>query len=541
MAPQPQDIERVSNLEEKNHVIETEVATDPTAVNIQTFHNGESILGKLQRFANRLGVEQRGIERVLPEDRTDTSLSKIGTLWLSANLTPPSFAIGALAQPVFGLGFVDTALTIVFVNLLGILPVSFFARFGPRFGLRQMVLSRFYFGYYGVKLIAIFNILACLGWSSVNVIVGAQILANIDPRRPLPGWAGILIIALSTLLITTLGYRVLHAYERWSWLPVLVIFCIVAGELGRSGRFAAMLPLARGPAEAGSILSFAASVYGFSSGWTAYAADFTVYQPERRARGPAVFWWTLGGLFVPLVSTELLGAAVMTAAPVPVVAGGGGGGALHSPYLDAYSGSGVGGLLAQTLVPSLGGFGRSCLVVLALSIVANNCPNIYSVGLSLQVLFGNRPTATLGRRILTSRSAWSVVGTAVYVAVSVPGYGMFQSWLENFMLVIGYWLAMYEGVALTEHFVFRRSWDGYEVEGHATPSKLPPGFAALGAFLVGIMGAVLGMAQVWFTGPVGRLCGGEGAGGDVGFELAFAFSAVSYVVSRAVEKRLYRR
>lgn len=63
-----------------------------------------------------------------------------------------TFAIGALAQPIFNLGFVDTALTIVFVNILGILPVSFFSTLGPRFGLRQMVLSRFYFGYYGVKL-----------------------------------------------------------------------------------------------------------------------------------------------------------------------------------------------------------------------------------------------------------------------------------------------------------------------------------------------------------------------------------------------------
>lgn len=71
---------------------------------------------------------------------------------MSANLTVSTFAIGALAQPIFKLGFVDTALTIVFVNILGILPVSFFSTFGPRFGLRQMVLSRFFFGYYCVKL-----------------------------------------------------------------------------------------------------------------------------------------------------------------------------------------------------------------------------------------------------------------------------------------------------------------------------------------------------------------------------------------------------
>lgn len=67
-------------------------------------------------------------------------------------MTVSTFALGALAQPVFGLGFVDSALTIVCINVLGILPVCFFSTFGPRFGLRQMVLSRFFFGYNGVKL-----------------------------------------------------------------------------------------------------------------------------------------------------------------------------------------------------------------------------------------------------------------------------------------------------------------------------------------------------------------------------------------------------
>ena len=54
-----------------------------------------------------------------------------------------SFAIGAIGVTVFQLGFVDGLLTILFINLLGITPVCFFSMFGPRFGLRQMVLSAF--------------------------------------------------------------------------------------------------------------------------------------------------------------------------------------------------------------------------------------------------------------------------------------------------------------------------------------------------------------------------------------------------------------
>ncbi len=68
-----------------------------------------------------------------------------------------SFAIGALAQPIFALGFVDTALTVIFINILGIMPVCFFSTFGPRFGLRQMVLSRFFFGYHAVKISTLFT------------------------------------------------------------------------------------------------------------------------------------------------------------------------------------------------------------------------------------------------------------------------------------------------------------------------------------------------------------------------------------------------
>lgn len=63
-----------------------------------------------------------------------------------------SFAIGLLARSLFGLGVADAMLVCLFFNLLGILPVCWFSSLGPAFGLRQMVLSRFYFGWWGVKL-----------------------------------------------------------------------------------------------------------------------------------------------------------------------------------------------------------------------------------------------------------------------------------------------------------------------------------------------------------------------------------------------------
>lgn len=488
-----------------------------TGVPAESFEIGNTAYAKLQRLVGRFGVEQRGIERVPEDERTDTNLRKVGTMWLAANMVVSSFAIGALAVTVFELGFVDSLLTILFINMLAITPVSFFSTFGPPYGLRQMVLSRFWFGFYAVKLIAFFNILACVGWSAVNVIVGAQLLNAVN--SDVPGYAGIIIIAAATFLVTLFGYKVVHAYEFWSWIPSFIVFLIVLGEFAHSGKFI-NLPMHTGNAEAGSILSFAASVYGFGTGWTSYAADYTVYQPANVSR-VKTFVWTYAGLLFPLCFTEMLGLAVATATMDTV----------DTSYAKGYSDSGIGGLLAAVLFPPLGRFGQFCLVVLALSIIANNCPNIYSVTFSLQIM--GQWTQYVPRFV------WTFVGTLVYCAIAIPGYSHFEEVLENFMLLIGYWLAIYEGISLSEHFIFAHRT--YDITAFNSPRKLPPGLAALVAFGFGIMGAVMGMAQVWFIGPIGRKIGLPGYGGDIGFELAFTFAAVSYVGLRTVEKRMVGR
>lgn len=355
----------------------------------------------------------------------------------------------------------------------------------------------------------------------------------------MPGWAGIIVIAAATFLITLFGYKIVHTYERYSWIPCFIIFLIVLGEFAHSGQFE-NIPMGVGKAEAGAALSFAASVFGFATGWTSYAADYTVYQPVNRSR-KSVFIWTYAGLIFPLLFTEMLGAAIATSMAANDGA---------NVYMDGYSSSGIGGLLAAVIVPPLGRFGQFCLVILALSIIANNCPNIYSVSLSLQLL------ARVSQRV--PRFVWTFIGTLIYCAIAIPGYGHFQSVLENFMLLIAYWLAIYEGkrsipdfnsefhltriigISISEHVFYKRGMTGYDPSIYMDKNKLPPGIAAITAFCFGIMGAILGMAQVWFTGPIGKLCGTK-YGGDVGFELAFGFSAVTFTVLRYFEKKHFGR
>lgn len=328
-----------------------------------------------------------------------------------------SFAIGLLAQKLFFLGFTDACLVCLFFNLIGIIPVCYFSTFGPRFGLRQMVLSRFWFGWHGVKIIAVFNMLACLGWSAVNSIVGAQLINAVN--NDVPGFAGILIISFCTLGVTFFGYKIVHAYEFYSWIPTTIIFIIILGVFAHSGAWV-NIPMGVGTSELGSVLSFGSVVYGFATGWTSYAADYTVYQPSNQSR-IKVFFAVWIGLIIPLLFTEMLGIAIMTATTINNG---------NNKYADGYAVSKTGGLLGAVLFEPLGGFGKFCLVVLALSIIANNCPNIYSVGLTIQVLGGR-----LTQRV--PRFVWTAVGTAVYIAIAIPGYSHFESVLENFMNFIG--------------------------------------------------------------------------------------------------------
>lgn len=135
------------------------------------------------------------------------------------------------------------------------------------------------------------------------------------------------------------------------------------------------------------------------------------------------------------------------------------------------------------------------MVLLVLSVVANNIINVYSMGMSISVI-----TAWLAA---VPRLIWPCVITAIYIPLAIVGANNFAGSLENFLNVLGYWLAIYVTVVLEEHFIFRKAdYDNYDApEAWNRSDLLPWGIAAIGAGLCGVAGAVLGMAQIWWIGP----------------------------------------
>lgn len=472
------------------------------------------------RIEAKLGIEARGIERVPEHLRTDTRLSGNTDIWLAANTVLSTFGIGILGPALFEMGLGDSMLTILFFNVTTACLPAFMATFGPKLGLRQMTSTRYSWGFYGAKIVALLNCIACVGWSTINTIAGAQVLSVVADER-ISAAVGVVIIALCTLVLGFFGYKVVHVYERWSWIPTAITFIIL---LGVSAKHLVNTPMPVGQAEAASVLSFGGAIFGFAAGWVSLASDYNVYMSSE-AKPRHVFGWTYLGLIVPLVLVEWLGAAVMCAA-------------LTIPdWANAYESAELGGLLGAVLVPSLHGFGRFLMVLLVLSVVANNIINVYSMGMSISVV-GTWLAAV-------PRWIWPIVITGIYIPLGIVGANSFSSTLEDFMNVLGYWLSIYVTIYFEEHFIFRRgSYDAYDVERTWNSSELLPiGLAAIAAGCIGVAGAVLGMAQVWFIGPLGKLVGGtaDPFGGDIGFELAGAFAGLTYPVLRWLELKYVGR
>jgi NCS1 nucleoside transporter family len=479
----------------------------PLAGSVHQFflQEDEEMASDVVTIPEETGLETHGIERVSPTTRTHVRILDNFTMWLSANLVISTIALGTIAIPFLKLGFWDSVAVIIIFNALGVLPVAFFSTLGPKLGLRQMTISRFSFGWVGAIIMALFNVAATIGWSAVNVIVGGQLVVSLSNGQ-IPIWVGIVVIAILTTIVSIYGYRYVHRYERYAWIPIAVMFLILL--IVAAPHFSAVSSQNTGGAELAAFIAFGGAIFGFATGWSSYAADYNVNQPEDTP--PArVFWLTFLGVFLPCVLLETLGVAFTTAlGSVPA-------------WNTAFNNNSVGGLLSAIVNP-LGGFGTVILVLLALSVIANNIPNDYSLGLSMQVL------GKSFQRV--KRYIWTFIGAVVYVTIALIGSSNFSATLSNFLLLIAYWLGPWAIILVIEHFVFRKG--KYNVDDWNTPGKLPLGWAAIVSMIIGLVGVYLGAAQSLFTGPLAARING---GTDIGFELGLVLAGIAYLILRRIE------
>lgn len=466
-------------------------------------------------------IELRGIQRVSIEERQPLNkrgLLQIYVLWFSINLAAVNITLGMLGPQVYFLSFKDASLCAVFGSILGSLPVAYIATFGPRSGNRTMVLARYVMGWYPAKLVVILNIIVLLGYALINAVVAGQIISAVSVNGSLSVVVGIVVVAVITWVITTFGYSIFHLYERYAWFPQLVVLSVLAGIAGPTfDLYTDPLAGADAGTIAGARLSFFSLCLAAAITYAGGAADYFVYYPERTSR-LRIFLITMLGLVTSFTFSFVLGVGLAS-------------GVTNNESWASALGVSQGALIVAGY-SSVGGFGSFCSVVVALGIIANLIPTTYSAGVDFQIL---------GRYLeRVPRIVWNTIAAVIYTVCAVAGRENLAEIFTNFLALMGYWVSIWIAIVLEEHLIFRRAMGlGWNWEAWNDRSKLPLGIAALIAFLIGWAGAILCMAQVWYTGPIAKLVGEYGA--DMGNYVGFAWAALVYPPLRWLELKRFRR
>jgi NCS1 nucleoside transporter family len=263
-----------------------------------------------------MAMESHSIEPIPEADKTSKPIDQFW-IWSGANIAVTNWFIGTLGI-VFGLGFWATVLTFIVGNLVGSALFAAVAVMGARTGVGQMVLSRAPFGRRGAYLIAIIQLLMCIGWIGVNSVFSVQAalqlleLAGV-PDTTLTKLVVVFLIYAIQILIGAFGYYAITKFERvgvpltMALMAVMTILVLMSGRLNLSypGRLA-------GLEQFGTMAAiFAAVGIGWGISWTTWASDYSRYVP-RSVPARSVFWANYFGMLVCTVWLGVLGTMTAT-------------------------------------------------------------------------------------------------------------------------------------------------------------------------------------------------------------------------------------
>ena len=412
--------------------------------------------------------------------------------WTSPNMEFATIFVGVLAVEVFGLTFGQAVAAIVLGNVLAAVAHGLLSARGPSAGVPQMVLGRLAFGYRGNVLpSALMTITSGFGWFAVNSVSASFALASLTGASPVL-W--LVIVVLVQIAVAYLGHNLVQAFERWAF-PVLAVVFLVGAVVVLGHSDASFVPEGGGTGGLGGFLLTVGAVFGYTAGWTPYAADYSRYLPETVSR------WATGlaaGIGIGLSCTVLMivGAASVSAAALA--------GVTSDNPTTAYVGVLPGWLAALTLI------------AIAIGAVAANILNIYS---------GAMAFLSMGIPVHLKRArAYVALGFGVVgFLIALVALGDAAASYENFLLVIVYWIGPWLGVMLADQWLRR---DRMPLELLYDRSYSNP--AGLIAMVVGIVvSVVLFSNQTLFTGLVPRAVPEIG---DITFFVGTLLAAGLYVV-----------
>jgi NCS1 nucleoside transporter family len=436
-----------------------------------------------------VAVEPGGVEFIPLDERHGKPLQLFWT-WTSPNMEFATVAVGILGPLYFGLTFWQSFGAIVLGTALGAGSQAVLSTWGPSNGLPQMVISRSAFGFFGNFLPAGLNAaVAGIGWFAVNSISGALALHAL--WGALPKALCLVIVVALELLIAFFGHNLVHAFERYAF-PVLAVVFVIASIWVLTKAHTGAHPK---PVVGGFLVLFGAS-FGYAAGWNPYASDYTRYLPPATS-GAGVALWSGLGIFGSCVLLETAGAAVVTA-----------GQSSFAP--DSFT----------NLLPTW--LGKLTLIAVVIGAIAANVLNVYSGSISFMALGIRLPTRS-------ARAAVALAFSVIGLIVALFGLRNAGQNYENFLLIITYWIGPWLGVVFVDRFLRR----GTDIQAILGERRYVNWAGPIAMALGGIVAVWLFSHQTKYVGLVPQH---HPAVGDLTFVVGFLVAAVLYAVLFAATK-----
>jgi nucleobase:cation symporter-1, NCS1 family len=425
-------------------------------------------------------IEGHGMEPI-PVSARYGSVGRLFTVWFTPNLVPAAFFVGTLAS-IVGLGWWSGVLAIIVGNLIGAALVGVLSAMGPRSGMAQIPAARLPFGK-SIVVPGVVNWLSTIAWDAINAFFGAYAVEAITGGA-IPFPVGLLLVIVLQAALSVIGYEAIHTFERFAAVGLAILFAIVTVALIPKATFGGS-----GSAETlGTFVLMTTIAGSFNLAWALYASDYSRYLPvETPPR--RVFTWTFLGLFIGAAWIEILGLAVVGALDVNVTD------TVHQIY--ALLGGGLVGAIA--------------MIAIFFGTVAVNAMNDYTGSLSLQAA---------GLRVWRPASA-GVVAVLSFLATLYLYYNNFSSTVENYLLVITYWIGPWAAIVLID---WRSRKGRFDEQGVVEYSRLPSGVNAIIALVLGFIVSIPFMDQTLYVGPVSTALGGA----DIAYLVGFIVAGVVY-------------
>lgn len=550
-------------------------------------------LKTISKKVDELGVETTGINRVPPYQRGTLAnqCRQVAGYWVAATGGLSSMSSYLLGPLVFDLTFKQTMTSGLISMIIGCLVAAYCSTMGPQSGCRQMVTARYLFGWWLVKLVALASILGVLGWSVVNSVVGGEMLAAISNDK-IPISVGIIIVSILSFVVAVFGIKQVLRVETLISIPVILTFMLL--YISSSDKYHYIYDfdnssILNHQTLKGNWLSFFSLCYSITSTWGSIASDYSILFPEDTPK-TLVFCLTFFGTAIPTLFVGILGIILSSIAMS------------YKPWLDEYDTHGMGGLLWMGF-ERWKGFGKFCVVILILSLVSNNIINTYSGAFSIQLssLWAARIPRWFWCIVNTGIClVCALVGRNHFSTILGNFLPMIGYWISMYFILLleeneifrRYFLHLYtkEFPAVTgkeqedddtgsiERYkdVYPNASKNYNITTSATTNTtsitrnrkffnnihllksrqqrrkirynwdkwedynvLTHGYAATFAFVCGIAGVVIGMAQVYWIGPVARKLGDYG--GDIAMWLSMGISGLVFPICRYLELRYFGR